>query len=81
MSVKNIINGWSNFIFPNEEIEALAYKRAEICFGCPENKQGDLLVRLNDKLENIKGNYCDLCGCPLSPKVRSENEKCDNGKW
>ena len=81
MSVQNIINGWSNYIFPNKEIEALAFKRAEICAGCPENKHGDILVRLNDKIESIKGNYCALCTCPLSAKVRSENEKCDNEKW
>ena len=81
MNLKNLVNGWVNYIFEDEETEKMAYKRAEICASCPSNKHGDLLVFLNDKLQSIKGNYCSECGCPLSPKLRSPNEKCDAKKW
>jgi hypothetical protein len=81
MNLKNLVNGWVNYIFEDKEIEKLAYERAEICASCPSNKEGDLLVMLNDKLQTIKGHYCSECGCPLSPKIRSVKEKCDAGKW
>jgi ribosomal protein L37E len=81
MSLSNIIDGWKNYIFPDEETEALAYNRAKICATCPHNKQGDVLVYLNDKLQEVQGSYCDLCGCPLSAKLRSPNETCDEAKW
>lgn len=81
MNLKNLVNGWTNYVFENKEIEKLAYERAEICSKCPSNLRGDILVMLNDKLQSIKGRYCSECGCPLSPKIRGENSECDAGKW
>jgi hypothetical protein len=81
MSLLNIIEGWSNYIFPNEQTEALAYERAKVCAVCPNNKQGSVLSFINDKLETIQGSYCSLCGCPLSAKLRNPKEVCDAEKW
>jgi hypothetical protein len=81
MNLKDLVNGWTNYIFDNPEAEKIAYNRAKICSNCPSNKKGNILVFLEDKLKHIEGNYCDLCGCPLSPKLRSKKEKCDANKW
>ena len=63
--LQEIYNGWKNLIFPSEESEILAIKRAEICAKCPSN---------------IK-NTCTLCECYLPAKVRSVDSKCPNNKW
>lgn len=81
MNLKNILNGWANFIEKSEVTEALAEKRAKICLDCPNNKYGKVLTFIKDDLKEIQSNYCSLCKCVLSAKVRSENEKCDLGLW
>lgn len=81
MKIKNILQGWANFISKSEVTEELAFLRAEKCSVCPNAKQGKLLAFLNDDLKEIQGAYCDLCKCPLSAKVRSINEKCDLNEW
>ena len=81
MKIKNILNGWQNFINKSEVTETLAKERAEICAKCPQAKQGKILAFINDDLQEIQGNYCNLCRCPLSAKVRSIKEKCDMSKW
>ncbi len=60
--VKSIANGWSNVIWPNKEIEIIAYKRIEICAECDENKK----------------DFCLDCGCWIPAKARSEYESCEN---
>jgi hypothetical protein len=62
---KEIVNGWTNYIFPNEEVEKEAKRRAEICSECPSNNMG----------------VCGECGCPLFAKTRSETSKCPLNKW
>jgi len=81
MNVKNILNGWQNFIFHNQVTEKLAKERASFCVNCPKLKKGKLLSFLNDDLKEIEGYYCDICKCPLSGKIRSKEEKCDLNKW
>jgi hypothetical protein len=63
--LNNIIEGWKNVIFPNKEVEKIAYERAIICANCDKNKL----------------NICSECGCPLVAKLRSINEKCPINKW
>ena len=59
--VKSIAKGWSNVIWPNPEVEALAHKRIEVCAECDEN---------------IK-NLCNDCKCWIPAKARNPDEKCD----
>lgn len=81
MAVNEIIHGWVNYFFESEEVEKLALQRAKECSLCPHKKHGKVLGVLNDKIQEIESHYCGLCGCPLSPKLRSKNEKCEIGKW
>lgn len=79
--IKNILNGWQNFIEKSEVSEDLAEKRADICASCPELKEGKLLNLIKDDLLEIQGHYCGLCFCPLSAKLRSEKENCPKDLW
>lgn len=63
--IKEIKDGWGNYIFPSPEIEAMADARATICAGCPENV----------------ASICTKCGCPLASKTRSPQSKCPLSKW
>ena len=79
--LSNILNGWQNFISKSEVTEKLAKERALKCAECPSNKRGMLTAFINDDLKEVQGNYCDLCKCPLSAKIRSERETCELNKW
>lgn len=81
MNVKNILNGWQNFIDKSEVTETLAFQRALKCVDCVELKKGSLLSFMNDDLKEIQGHYCNICKCPLSAKLRSKDSKCDLNKW
>lgn len=79
-SVKTILQGWKNFIDKPDVIEAVASKRAAVCATCPDAKHGKVLAFIKDNLKEIEGHYCDVCKCPLSAKVRS-NDDCPNNLW
>jgi len=59
--VKSIARGWSNVVWPDKEIEKIAYARIAICADCDCN---------------IK-NLCKDCGCWIPAKARSPDEKCN----
>ena len=80
-SIKNIMDGWRNYMVKSEVTEKLAKSRAKICRACDKNVKAKMLIFINDKLSEIEGHKCDVCQCPLSAKVRSKNEKCDLNKW
>jgi hypothetical protein len=63
--IKEIFDGWKNDLFRTPEIEALAKERAEVCASCEHNIE----------------NKCNLCGCPLSKKTRSETTNCPDNRW
>ena len=68
MSLKKgqeILSGFKNLIFKDEEIEKTAEVRMKFCFECPHKK--DL--------------RCGKCGCILSAKIRSEKSSCPVGNW
>ncbi len=67
--LNEIISGWKNYIFPNEEVEKLAIHRISIC----TNK------KLCDKLKDNK--RCGICNCFMPAKVRSEKSTCPLKKW
>lgn len=80
--IKDIINGWKNYLVDDPVIDAIAKQRAKVCEVCPEAKKGKFTAVLKDyKQHEIEGKYCGVCKCPLSAKVRSENEKCPLEKW
>lgn len=84
--LNSILQGWTNFIFKSEKIEELAKVRAELCSGClhanPEYPFKRFIPE-EKRIEVIKGLACNLCGCPLSAKLRSPLETCPDipSKW
>jgi hypothetical protein len=79
--ISNILEGWTNFMVKSEVTEHLAGERAKHCSVCPHAKDRMLLSFLNDELKEIQGMGCNICGCPISAKIRSINEKCPLGLW
>lgn len=64
--LSEIYEGWKNLTFQNPRIEKEAEKRIKICVNCD---------KLNDR------NFCTLCGCYMSAKVRSHKSHCKIKKW
>jgi len=60
-----IIEGIKNTVIKNAEIEKIAADRLITCKMCPKYNNG----------------VCRACGCLLSFKTRSLNEKCPKGLW
>lgn len=80
---KSIVNGYANYAFPTPTIKELADERSKICSECTHLEPNAILKAiLPDNTEKeIQGCKCNLCGCPLSAKVRSVFESCPDGKW
>ena len=81
--LSNIIAGWSNLVFTDPQVEALAIQRAAICAKCPfaEILNGLHTIVVDKKTTQVRGLKCGKCGCPLSAKVRAPHDSCPAGKW
>lgn len=77
----NILSGWKNYVFENEEVETMAKNRAVHCATCENAEYGFVQSLINDEIKDIKGMICNKCDCPLSAKLRSPNENCPKGLW
>jgi hypothetical protein len=77
----SILNGWHNFIVKSEVTEKLAKQRAVICSSCIHKEKTILTAFVKENFKKIKGYKCKFCNCPLSPKIRSLNEKCPKKLW
>jgi len=78
----SIVEGFANAAFPSEVIEETAKKRAAICAQCPFAMYSATMskVIVDNKTKEIRGMYCDVCGCNLTAKIRSR-DFCPRGKW
>ena len=81
--IQDIVSGFSYLVVKDSEIEKLAKKRAEICGKCPHAKYSNKVntIVVGETVHKIKGTHCELCGCSLSAKVRSEDDRCPLRKW
>ena len=81
--LQNIVDGWMNLMISDPVVEELAIHRASICAKCPfaEMSTGIHTIVVDSKTKDIRGTKCGKCGCPLSAKVRSKNDRCPIGKW
>jgi hypothetical protein len=78
----NIVSGFIHLIRDIPEIELLATQRAEICSKCPfAQKTGMYSMIIDNKTKSIQGYQCTKCGCNLSAKVRSIEDRCPLRKW
>lgn len=81
--VQDIVDGFSYLVVKDSEVEKKAIERAKICGSCPHAKYNNKIntVVVGETIHQIKGMYCDRCGCSLAGKVRGENEYCPIRKW
>ena len=79
--LRNIVEGWGNYVFENDEVESIARQRAEECGKCDEAIVGIVAALVIDEIKDIEGMVCNKCNCPLSAKTRSLNETCPLRKW
>lgn len=79
----DILDGFTNYAFPNKRVEEIAQRRASICAECPYAKYSGAIetVTSGETNKQIKGMYCDVCGCGLSAKIRSVSSWCPKNKW
>lgn len=80
--LQRIIEGWGNWIFPNEEVENIAKYRALRCAACDFNK--DMLDSSLPEILKPKGiviSACTKCYCPIAQKTRSIDETCPINRW
>jgi hypothetical protein len=67
-----IAKSWITSINPSEKQQKIADQRIAVCNTCEFRKYNDVLDYY----------YCQSCGCPLSGKIYSPQEKpCPEKKW
>ena len=71
--LKNIYKGYKNLVFENPEIEQQYSNKVIICNECEH-------IKLFKIVDNVKIYYCNICKCPLSAKLRS-NDNCPINKF
>lgn len=80
IKLKNIVNGWANYIVEDPVVEQVAARRAKICSQCKHAVK--MKITINDiKITDVNGLKCNLCNCPLSAKTRSSDDHCPLSKW
>lgn len=84
--LRNVLTGWKNFAYPSLLIEEMATERSEICSVCPHSNTEYLFnivaaATKNDPIKPIRGLGCNICGCPLSSKLRVPLERCPENRW
>lgn len=76
----NITQGWKMYL--GDKTTQFERDRADICKECPNAVVGTYEQLMPDfSLKEIQGLKCDICKCPLSTKIRSEDSECPLGKW
>lgn len=74
-------SGWYNYVNKDDDIEREATAKAKVCDTCVHKVKQGYLKYVNDVNPEIKGCLCEMCGCPLSMKIRSKTSKCPLYKW
>ena len=72
--LKQIVQGYNNWIFPDKKTEDLAVHRLAICKECPERSDAQ-----NSLISTFSS--CKKCGCMLQAKTRAEQAQCPLLKW
>lgn len=78
--ISDIVDAWEDYLLGKTSEETKA--RAAICHKCPHAVKGFFEKFMPDEtLKEVQGLKCAKCNCPLSTKLRGENEKCPLYKW
>ena len=70
--MREIAEGWLNYVTKNPEMKDEAERRIGVCLPCNEN---------STKGEIKTTSTCKACGCVLLAKSFSKKSTCPKGKW
>ena len=73
-TVKHIVKGNVNAVFPTEETKAIAEPRLSICRTCPSSSE-------IAKFAGVSILKCVDCGCLCAAKTTIKEESCPRGLW
>lgn len=74
----NIVEGYTNLLIPDADIELMALCRLRDCYQCEHRK---LLLTLGSKEIFACGKCDSIIKCPIEAKARVEREICPVNKW
>ena len=85
MSLKNILDGWGNWVLQNfnllgPEIEKISKARLIICDVC-DIRIGNLCSSKKQGINIKNKKTVSGCGCLIPQKTLSPSSKCPLGKW
>lgn len=79
--LKNLTEGWANYVVKDQAIEDLAKERAKECSECVHSVESKYMGWVGDEIKEIEGMGCDLCNCPFSGMLRAPDAECKINKW
>lgn len=79
--ISKIYKGWGSYL-DDKPLSDEEKRRVSICDTCPNKKFSKTIsVFVDDDIKEIEGYLCNVCKCPLSAKIRSDNSRCPVNKW
>lgn len=81
MNIGGVFDGFTNKV--TGRMEEAARQRSAICMGCPEMVDEPIaeLAIVDNKIPDISGKMCNVCGCALPYLLRQNKKKCKLKKW
>jgi hypothetical protein len=70
---EKILEGITNTLVKDQEIEKIAKERLDICHSCVHHSTTTCAALIAE--------CCGVCGCSLKFKTRSMSDACPKGKW
>jgi hypothetical protein len=83
MSLKYIMQGYTNLIFQSKSVEEKKSLKREICNVCPHGVNGILCKSKAETISEVSGQIITVhggCGCPLIGLLRSD-KPCPKGNF
>ena len=81
--IKQILEGWANYVESSKYTKKMMEYRLEICMKCPfKEKMGTVMTTVVQAIHEDGSVYkCSKCNCPLASATASPTKKCPEGKW
>lgn len=90
-TIRAMYDGAKNFVLHEDDVEAMALERENICKGCPLYLELEEVIGVGSKVcsaqktmtvvQNGREVVVTGCGCDLVLKHRSPKSVCPHGKW
>lgn len=83
MSIKHIIEGYTNLLFKDKTVEEIYNIKKAICNECPHGINGNTCLSITTRISDVTGQQVTStggCGCALNGMLRS-SKPCPKGKF